>query len=95
MFFRGRGQLTLEQRGGIVALRTHGLSISQIAARFDCNRNTVKRWVSRYEETLDVQRRLGSGRPKITSPEEDTMLFDAVRAKPITTSGEIAGKRVC
>jgi transposase len=93
MFLRERGQLKLQERGGIVALRNQGLPIAQIAALFDCNRNTVKRWVSRYEETLDVQRRLGSGRPKITTPEEDNMILDAVRAKPITIAAEIAGNR--
>lgn len=92
MFMRENGQLSLQARGGIVALQNHGASISAIANTFNCSRNTVNRWVHRYEETLDVSRRIGSGRPKSTTREEDVMFLDAVRAKPITTAQEIVGK---
>ncbi len=94
MFFRERGQLTLQEKGGIVALHSHGVSRSAIANTFNCHRNTVNRWIQRYEETLDVHRRIGSGRPKLTTPEEDSMFLDAVRAKPITTAQEILGSRL-
>lgn len=92
MFLRERGHLTLQEKGGIVALVNDGKSISDVAEIFDCHPNTVKRWVKRYDETLDVKRKFESGRPKSTTREEDTMLLDAVRAKPITTAQEILGK---
>ena len=91
MFAREHGQLTPQEKGGIVALRNQGIAISVITNTFNCHVNTVKRWIQRYEDTLNVNRREGSGRPKLTTPVEDAMLLDAVRAKPVTTAQEILG----
>lgn len=92
MFLRERGQLSLEARGGIAALYDHGVNVREIAERFGCHPTTVRRWANRYVNTLEVKRLPGSGRPKKTTVAQDEMLFDAVRAKPITTAQEILGK---
>lgn len=92
MFLRERGQLTLQEKGAIIALYHEGVSVREISGRFQCHPTTVKRWIKRYEDTLDVKRRFGSGRPNKTTPAEDQMLLDVVRTKPITTAQEIAGK---
>lgn len=92
MFLRERGHLPLEARGGIAALYDHGVSVREIADRFGCHPTTVRRWAKRYENTLEVKRQPGSGRPRKTTAAEDEMLFDAVRAKPITTAQEILRK---
>lgn len=92
MFFREQGrQLSLQERGAIIALHNQNIPLSEIADQLGCHRTTVSRWIKRHEETLDVNRKIGSGRPKSTTPAEDEMLLDAVRAKPITTSQEIKG----
>lgn len=91
MFLRERGQLSLQERGAIVGLHESGLAISEIAENMACHPNSVRKWIKRYEETLDVQRKIGSGRPFSTTPAEDQRLLDAVRSKPITTAQEIAG----
>ena len=95
MFGRDRAQtgshLTLQEKGAIVALITKGADKHEIAETIGCHPNTVKRWARRYDETFDVQRRIGSGRPKKTTPEQDAMLLDAVIANPLTTAQEIAG----
>ena len=91
MFFRERGHLSLQEKGAIIALLYRGVSVNEVAEICGCHPTTVRRWMHRYEETMDVERRFGSGRPRKTTPEEDTMLLDAVRAKPITTAAEIAG----
>lgn len=88
---RERGHLSFQERGGIAALTDHGVSVREVAAKLGCHATTVRRWKRRYEETLDVKRQVGSGRPKKTTPAQDAMLLDAVRAKPITTAQEIAG----
>lgn len=93
MFLRERGKhLSLQERGAIVGLYESGQSISDIAENMACHPNSVRNWVKRYEETFDVKRRIGSGRPFSTTPAEDQLLLDAVRAKPITTAKEIGGK---
>lgn len=92
MFFREQGQLSLQERGAIVALTNHGVSVREVAGMFNCHPTTVRRWMFRYEETLDVVRKHGSGRPRKSTQAEDAMLLDAVRAKPITTAQEIVGK---
>ena len=86
MFFRERGRhLSLQERGATIALSEQGLSPGEIAEQFDCHRTTICRWIKRHEETLDVTRKLGSGRPKSTTNAEDEMMLDAVRSKPITS----------
>lgn len=94
MFLRDqRRQLSLQERGAIIALHNQNVSTSEIADQIDCHRTTVSRWIKRHVETLDVNRKVGSGRPKSTTPAEDEMLLDAVRAKPITTTQEIKGNK--
>lgn len=92
MFLRERGHLSLQEKGGIVALLGRGVPVCEIAETIDCHPTTVRRWRTRYARTFDVKRQIGSGRPKKTTPEEDSRLLDSVRAKPITTAQEIAGK---
>lgn len=91
MFLRERGHLSLQEKGALIGLAQSGLSKREIAEILHCHPNTVKKWIKRYEETLDVTRRVGSGRPSSTTAAEDQMLLDAVRSKPITTAQEIAG----
>jgi transposase len=49
-------------------------------------------WQTRYRETGDVTRQVGSGRPRKVTPEDEENIALAVAAKPITTAQEIAGK---
>ena len=86
-----RGHLSREAKGAIVALTQHGVDAQQFAESIGCHVNTVKHWNKRYEETLGVNRRIGSGRPSKTTAAQDRMILDAVKAKPITTAQEIAG----
>jgi transposase len=68
--------------------------VTDIAEVVGCHRETVRRWIQRYEETLDVTRRLGSGRPHKTTPLDDARLLAAVRAKPITSLQELKGSKI-
>ncbi len=93
MFVRERAHLSLQEKGDIIGPNRHGVDAREVAERIGCHVNTVKFWNKRYEETLDVKRQIGSGRPLKTTPVQDRMLLDAVKAKPITTGREIAGKK--
>jgi transposase len=86
--------LSLQDKGVIVGMHQLRTPETDIAEVVGCHRETVRRWIQRYEETLDVTRRLGSGRPGKTSPLDDARLFAAVRAKPITSLQELKGSKI-
>jgi transposase len=83
MFQRQQGKhLPLQDKGVIVGMHKLRTPVTDIAEVVGCHRETVRRWIQRYEGTLDVTRRLGSGRPHKTTPLDDARLLAAVRAKP-------------
>jgi transposase-like protein len=89
---RGRRHLNDKERGAIIALTFQGLSIKKIADELGIGEATVVLWQKRHMETGDVERKAGSGRPRITTAQQDSRLIQSVRAKPITTAQEVAGK---
>lgn len=91
--FRARENKHLndKERAAIVCYITAGWSLEQIANELGCGKATVLLWKKRYEETGDIVRKGGSGRPRATSTAEDLAIRDSVRAKPITTAQEVAG----
>lgn len=92
MFQRpANGHLSSQQKGSIIALYQRNIPTVEIARDIGCNRNTVTKWINRYLDTFDVQRRVGSGRPRKTTPAQDARLFQAVRAKPMTSLQELIG----
>ncbi len=91
---RQRRHFNEKERAAIVALTEAGQSIRQIANVVDCSKATVSLWQKRYELSGDVERQVGSGRPRKTTAAEDRRLVAVVRANPITTAQEIAGKMV-
>jgi len=80
--------------GGHLSLTLHQMNIPEndIALQMHCHITTARKWIRRYEETLDVHRKVGSGRPFKTTPAQDMRIFQAVRARPITSLQEIKGK---
>jgi hypothetical protein len=57
-----------------------------------CHFTTVRKLIRHYEETLDVHWKGGSRKPLKTTPAQDMRIFQAVRARPITSLQEIKGK---
>ena len=84
-------KLGLAERGAIIALTHAGKSQTQIANAVGVARSTVKLWQDRFEDSEDVKRKVGSGRPRSTTPEQDQSILEAVRRQPITTAQAIAG----
>jgi transposase len=82
------------EKGAIVALRNRGISVREIAQQINCSRNTVIKWIRRFEETGDVKRKVGSGRLKKTTPAQDATIFMQITAKPMTSLQEIKGNLV-
>ena len=69
---------TIQRRWEIVFLNKHEYgpkwNFSKISKYLDIDRNIVKKWIDRYEETGDVQDLEGGGRKKSTLAREDSMI---------------------
>lgn len=66
-------------RARIVALHQEGLSNHQISARLNIPRTTVRRILTLFQETGSVERRRGTGRPRVTSGREDRYVTNYAR----------------
>jgi transposase len=92
MFQRpANNHLSAQQNGAIIALHQRNAPAVRIARDIGCHRNTVTNWINRYLNTFDVNRQIGSRRPRITTPEQDAKIFQTLRAKPFTSLQEIKG----
>jgi transposase len=61
-------KLNVPEKGAIVALHNRGIPVREIAQQINCSRNTVIKWIRRFEET-------GSGGVKKTTPAQDATLL--------------------
>ena len=87
--------LTIGQRGAIVHLSIAGKSVAEIAEQMGCSRKTVQRWIERHDETGDIKRKQGSGRPRKVTQQLSRHIVDHIRRDPITTSRNIISKICC
>ena len=92
---RGVKKLSDKEKGALIGYIHAGFSDNRIHLDTWYSRSTVKLWRMRFQETGDVNRKVGSGRGngsrRKTTEEEDMKIRDAVAAKPVTTAQEIAG----
>lgn len=51
---------------------------------------TVSKWVDRYEQERNVQRRFGPGRPRITNNQQNVELVEYIKANPFSTATRAA-----
>lgn len=91
MFPRKR-QTSVQERAAIAALHDTGKLPHEIAHRLGRDVKTVQLWINRWTNSGDVLRKVGSGRPRVTTPEQNEMIRDAVRSKPITSVQEIRNR---
>lgn len=54
----------------LIYLHGKGLKPFQIAKELGCHQNTVSRWIQRFVETGNLDRKKGSGRKRILSEED-------------------------
>jgi transposase len=74
----------VSERIRMVLLSSHGYSLAQIAAIFECDEATVKRWVERYQQEGEsgLQDRPRSGRPRKADAVARSALRHAVEQTP-------------
>lgn len=85
-------KLNLAEKGAIIALTQSDKSIGQIANSLGISKSSVSRWQQRFEETGDIKRKDGSGRPRLTTREQDRLIIQEVQRQPITTAAAIQGQ---
>ena len=60
----------------IIALWECNLPVSVIARRTGFHRSTVHKWIRRWQETGSVRTKPSSGRPKVTTLQEDHAIVE-------------------
>lgn len=78
------------ERGVIIGRYLAGQSLSEISRDMGMSRNTVKLWVRRYEEEGNVSTKSRSGRPRVTTPQQDATLCVAAVQAPFKTAVTLA-----
>ena len=91
MFRKDRGvrKLSDKEKGALIGCIHAGFSDDRIHLDTGYSRSAVKLWRMRFQETGNVNRKVGSGRGngsrRKTTEGDDMKLRDAVAAKPVTT----------
>lgn len=85
------GHLSLQQKGSIIALHQRNVT-SRLTLRrmLDATEIPLQNGLH-YRENFDVLRKVASGVPRKTTPNQDAMFLQAVRAKPFTSLQELKG----
>lgn len=74
-------------KGRLCGLMEAGESVRDTARRMHLSKTTVQRWWSKYQKTGNVQRKRGSGRPRLSTARQDQRLVLLVkrnRFKPVS-----------
>jgi transposase len=77
--------LNLIQRSSILALHYEGLGDNLVAQLTGCDRSTIRRWVTHYQQHHSVGDEPRSGRPRVTSEDTDTSIVNSATETPIST----------
>lgn len=77
-------------RERVIALRENGnMSITQAAAIYGVPRATAYTWWRKYLETGSLERKVGTGLVKVSTPEQDQALVDTCRQNPFMASRQL------
>lgn len=83
--------ISLFNRARIVALHQENFSNHAISERLGIPRSSVIRILNLYQETGSVERRHGTGRPRVTDQREDQYLANFVRRNPTVSITALRG----
>jgi transposase len=71
--------ITEKDKYVIIYLHEKGFTNTYITKELDISHETVKRWIDRYYETNNIDRKSGSGRSRITSEIEDKIITECFK----------------
>jgi transposase len=83
-------QLTEFQKGEIAMGIDLGVSRSKLRRQLGTGSNTIKTWADRYEEEGKMERKSGSGRPRMTTSKEDRLIVRQSERNRKLTATKIA-----
>lgn len=81
--------LSPTKRVQIVTLRGEGYSERQLAAKFKCSKTAVHQALARYQETSTYRDKQRSGRPRVTSARDDSLMKRMVIRSPSSSLSKI------
>lgn len=70
------------QRAHAVLLSARGYRIGQLTDIFEVDRDTIARWLDRWERDEGLDDAPRSGRPRVTTPEQQAALLEQLHADP-------------
>ena len=86
---RANSTAVITDRARIIALWECNLPVNVIAHRTGLHRSTVHKWIKRWQEEGSVQTRPRSGRPKVTTPQQDQAIVEASQRSPFISALKI------
>ncbi|KAK4306668.1 hypothetical protein Pmani_021525 [Petrolisthes manimaculis] len=76
-------------RGRMIGMWEAGMPLPAIAHELGVSRQTVWRWVQRWQEEGVLTTKPKSGRPKVTSRQEEQQIITTTRERPMLSSYQI------
>lgn len=76
-------------RGRIVGMHEVGTSVSEISQRIGITRQSVQKWVRRWEAGEAIRAKPRSGRPRCTTTHENEQIVETARREPVTNAVKI------
>ena len=87
-----RCKLTLEQKWQVIGMRNTELNLHRIAVQFGVSHSAISRLLKCHREARTVKERDRSGRPRKTSPRDDSALSQSARSRPFLTARRLRDK---
>lgn len=81
---RANSSRIIGDRGRIIGRWEGGMTPRAIAEELGLHRSTVYKWINRWQEEGSVRTKPRSGRPKVTTPEQDHAIVERARERPLT-----------
>ncbi|KAK4317351.1 hypothetical protein Pmani_011559 [Petrolisthes manimaculis] len=83
---RANAPEVLTTRAKMILLWQSGMSARVIAQVLGLSRNTVRKWISRWQKEGSILTRARTGRPRSTTPDQDAKILEVALSRPETAT---------
>jgi len=87
---KGKKSISEEKKWQIVAYHKLGMKESEICSKVNVSPTFIKTTVRNWTKNGSVRSLRGAGRPRKTSPKDDTKLFNLARRSPESSLSELS-----